>query len=726
LILVIAPSLWHYDFMKSMPDNYRPLKKEEIALLEARGSRASDWGRITVKEGFDPAKVENCRFFGSVRIGRLDDSIIEKEGMRLPAGLYAATVADSTLEDNVGLYRVSYLAGYCVGKESLLKDIGALTFSSAENTSPEPIELVNENGGRAIIPFNGIWTADAHLWVKERGRAKLMARLEEFSRRASAATPAAAANGPWGRIGRGCLIHGLVHGNNLRIGEAARIVGSLGLSDLHISSSPERPTEIGRGVELSHGIVGFGCRVSTGSKADHFILADHTTIELGVRLSHVYLGENSTIARCEVSHALLLPFHEQHHNNSFLISALVEGQSNFAAGTTIGSNHSSRRADGEILCRRGFWPALTVSIKHPCRFASFTLLSKEDYPHEMDISLPFSLLSRSEQTGGLVLLPAFWFLYNRYGLERNGKKFKNRDKRPADAGRLPLLYEPLAPDTANEVLEAMDRLAASFAEAWIEKHGLEKLPADTGGAGEIARVKAAEMAPESLTRIGRTLCLDHPELCADGEVEQSGYERSRIPSRILKVPRACKAYREALHLYSMKLLCREAQEKNVPFLRDRFGAADSFTVKAAELRPWRNLGGSLFLEEDIEELIAKIEDGRISSWEEMHDRYAACAEKYHNEITEHAIALLIRIGALGQGGNSWNENLRQAISEQKALLSGVIESRKKDYTDPLRTVTFTDERERDAVLGPFSQDPLITELSQETAAWSECFTSLMD
>ena len=56
-----------------------------------------------------------------------------------------------------------------------------------------------------------------------------------------------------------------------------------------------------------------------------------------------------------------------------------------AAGATVGSNHNSRGADGELVAGRGFWPGLCVSLKHNSKFASFTIFSKADFPHELNI-----------------------------------------------------------------------------------------------------------------------------------------------------------------------------------------------------------------------------------------------------------------------------------------------------------------------------------------------------
>ena len=104
-------------------------------------------------------------------------------------------------------------------------------------------------------------------------------------------------------------------------------------------------------------------------------MGNNSNLKYGARLIHSILGDNSTISCCEVLNNLVFPGHEQHHNNSFLIASLVMGQSNMAAGATVGSNHNSRGNDGEIIAGRGFWPGLSSTLKHNSRFASYTLIT---------------------------------------------------------------------------------------------------------------------------------------------------------------------------------------------------------------------------------------------------------------------------------------------------------------------------------------------------------------
>src|SRR4030042_6240352 len=245
--------------------------------------------------------------------------------------------------------------------------------------------------------------------------------------------------------------------NRQPIGSHCYIKGANKLKNLTINSDEDEPTQIGEGVELVNGIIGFGCHIFYGCKAVRVVLCRNSNLKYGARLINSMLGDNSTISCCEVLNNLIFPAHEQHHNNSFLIAALVLGQSNIAAGATIGSNHNSRANDGEVQAGRGCWPGLCVTMKHYCRFASFTLLAKGDYPAELDITLPFSLVANDTTHDRLMLMPAYWWLYNMYALARNTWKFTSRDKRVTKTQHIE--FDSLAPDTVEEIFAARGLLA---------------------------------------------------------------------------------------------------------------------------------------------------------------------------------------------------------------------------------------------------------------------------
>jgi hypothetical protein len=284
------------------------------------------------------------------------------------------------------------------------------------------MEVCNENAGRKILPFNGMLPGDAYLWSKYRADEALMNRFKEFTERKFDKQ-----RGYYGKIGERTVVKNTSIIKDVWIGSDAYIKGANKLKNLTINSSAAEPSQIGEGCELVNGIIDFGCRIFYGAKAVRFMMASNSQLKYGARLINSYLGNNSTISCCEVLNSLIFPAHEQHHNNSFLCAALVMGQSNMAAGATIGSNHNSRAADGEIIAGRGFWPGLCVSLKHNSKFASYTLIAKGDYSSELNITLPFSLVSNSAGTNQLLVMPAYWFMYNMYALARNSYKYVDRD-----------------------------------------------------------------------------------------------------------------------------------------------------------------------------------------------------------------------------------------------------------------------------------------------------------
>ncbi|HUC83515.1 MAG TPA: DUF4954 family protein, partial [Flavisolibacter sp.] len=405
---------------------YRNLSAYEIEVLVRNRNTSDDWNKIQVSDAFNPELVKNCKFFGLVRIGKLESIALEYHNIFMPVGLYDSTIISCDFGDNVVINNVNFMSHYIVGNEVMIANVNELhstdhsKFGNGIIKEGEVedvriwLEVCNENGGRKILPFNGMQPGDAYIWSKYRDDDELMEKFKEFTEKKFDKQ-----RGYYGKIGDYCVIKNTSIIKDVWVGANAYIKGANKLKNLTINSSLEAPSQIGEGCELVNGIIGFGCRIFYGVKAVRFFMASHSQLKYGARLINSYLGNNSTISCCEVLNSLIFPSHEQHHNNSFLIAATVMGQSNVAAGATLGSNHNSRAADGEVLAGRGFWPGLCVSIKHNSRFATFTLLAKGDYSAELDIPLPFSLVSNDATNNRLVVMPAYWFMYNMYALARN-------------------------------------------------------------------------------------------------------------------------------------------------------------------------------------------------------------------------------------------------------------------------------------------------------------------
>ncbi|MCJ7812168.1 DUF4954 family protein, partial [bacterium] len=459
------------------PDNrWRHLQKDEVKKLIRNLNTADDWNEILVTDQFDPDQIYNTKFYGLVRIGCVQRAILEHHDLKMPCGITNSVIVSSDIGDHAAIHNVSYLDHYIIGNRCILFNIDEMhatnhaKFGNGIIKQGEPeevrvwLDLMNESGCRGVLPFDGIIPADAYIWAKYRDDLALQKRLKEITQNQFDNQ-----RGLYGTVDEQCVIKNSRILKDVKIGSHCYIKGTNKLKNLTILSSQAEPTQIGEGVELVNGIIGYGCHIFYGCKAVRFILGDNSNLKYGARLINSFLGDNSTISCCEVLNNLIFPAHEQHHNNSFLIASLVKGQSNIAAGATIGSNHNSRANDNEIDAGRGFWPGLCTSVKHSCRFASFVLLSKADYPAELDILLPFSLLNNNVSKDQLEVLPAFWWLYNMYALVRNSWKFRSRDKRSNKIQHIE--YDSLAPDTVEEIFQARLLMETWTAKAYLRSYG---------------------------------------------------------------------------------------------------------------------------------------------------------------------------------------------------------------------------------------------------------------
>ena len=589
--------------------SYRKLTTDEVAALKTNGNMADNWESILVAENFDAARITNNHFGGEVRIGNMTETTLSHDALCLPVGISGSWIANTTIGENCAIHNVRYINGYTVGSRVILFNIDEMSYQPDRKVWIEPM---NENGGRRILPFPQMTVGDAFMWARFRGESEMMKKLEEMTIR-HLDTP----EGCMGSVADNVVIK-----NCKMICNVAFMQGSVAEQC----------------IALRDGVVGIDCHLEHGIIAERFLLGEHVTLEFGLRLNDTVVGDNSTLARCEVGNSIIFPAHEQHHNNSFLIAALIMGQSNIAAGGTLGSNHNSRTADNELSCGRGFWPGLCVSVKHSSRFASNCLLAKADYPNELNITLPFALVNNNAAKNQLEVMPAYWWMYNMYAMDRNSKKFAKRDKRKVKAQHVE--FDNLAPDTAEEIIIGRDLLHIWTEEAYRE---------------------------------GKT------------EVTAHGMEKGKRKTVILKPGEGYKAYRDMLIYYAMNNLGEMPNKGNYS--------------DAERVTRWVNIGGQLVAENDMQGLISDIACGKLATWGDIHARLDQLWEAYPEQKRQHAYQVLCHLSqkknldekewALYEAEYS---RIKQFVADQKAL------SRKKDDDNEFRHMTYWNDAEMHAVL----------------------------
>ncbi len=685
---------------------WRHLKAHEVELLVKNGNAADSWDNIYVTDPFDPERIRNTEFFGLIRIGALRDIILEHHDLQVPAGITNSRIVACDIGDDVAIHDVRYLAHFIVGDRCLLANIDEMHTTNhakfgngiIKDGEPENIrvklDLINETGSRAVWPFDGMTTGDAYLWAKYRDDAALLKQFQKMTQERFDPR-----RGFYGTTGEQCVIKNSRILKDVKVGDHCYIKGANKLKNLTINSSQAEPVQIGEGVEMVNGIIGYGCHIFYGCKAVRFIMGNNSNLKYGARLIHSYLGDNSTVSCCEMLNNLIFPAHEQHHNNSFLIASVVLGQSNLAAGATIGSNHNSRANDNEIQAGRGFWPGLCTSVKHSCRFASFILLSKADYPAEMDIPLPFSLLNNNTADDCLEVMPAFWWRYNMYALARNTWKFQNRDKRITKTQNIE--FDSLAPDTVEEILHARGLL-----ELWTGKAVL----------GDSAK----DMDARQIMQAGRKALCESPQTVDAIQVLGENMEKSRRKSIILNAHKGYHAYRQMLYYYAVKNLMAYLEsnpDENFSTMAEKFNGPRQ--------TDWVNLGGQLIPQGDVDRLRSDIGAGALSSWQDIHQRYDQLWQQYGLAKQRHAFATLCE---LLQKDNptrqQWLEVLDKAAEIQQYICDQVYASRNKDYDNPFRQATYRCHEEMIAAIGTIDDNSFVKQVREETEEFKKRIDAL--
>ncbi len=678
---------------------WRHLTDDEIGQLVRNGNCASDWSSVMVTGEFIPRLLRNNSFHGTVRIGRVSDRVLQFHDLRLPVGITGSSIRSCDIGDDCAIHDVHCLSHYIIADRCMLFNIGEMTATDRakfgngvikdgeSETDRVKIEIMNEAGSRAVYPFDGMTTADAFLWARYLDDGILQERLRNITQASMDSR-----RGYYGTVGEGCVIKDSGIIKDARIGPCCYVEGASKLKNITVNSSEREPSRIGENAILVNGIAGYGCRIFYGCTAVRFVFGVNCNLKYGVRVVDSVIGDNSTVSCCELLNNLIFPAHEQHHNNSFLIASCLQGQTNLAAGATVGSNHNSRANDGEVLAGRGFWPGLCTSVKHPSAFASYVLLAKGAYPAEMHVSLPFSMVSNNEAEGRLELIPAFWWLYNMYALARNGEKYLSRDRRVTQVQHIE--FDTFAPDSMEEALSARGLLEEWTAKAYIRSRG-----------GDVSGID-----PETLRAQGREILGGDAGLADSLEVLGEGIEKS---SRKVVIRHACKAY----HAYG-DMIVHYAMLNVLRYLESRPGASLSSLSPLSggeRCRVWVNLGGQLVKEEDVDALRADIRSGALPDWASIHARYDGLWSRYGEDKLSHALqSLAAYYGVASLDAECW----RRAIADEERILHHIDEqvylTRRKDYLDQFRRAVCRNGEEMLASVGPLEDNSFILQTRRRT------------
>ena len=685
----------------------RHLTENEIQILKDNHNFNEDpeWKNIYVEaeEGcFNPSLIAFSFFSGIVVLGKIVKTVIRYNDLNLGCGIRNSKINDSVIGDYCVIDNVSYLDNYRIGDRVILFNIKEMCctkhskFGNGILKKGEPEEhriwigVANENEGRKILPFESLIPADAYIWSHYRDDPELLNRFLELTENGNTREL-----NTYGIIENDVVIKNASIVKDVKVCAAAYIKGAFKLKNITVLSSEEEPSQIGEGVEMVNGILGYGSKVFYQAIAVRFVIGRNCQVKYGARILNSVLGDNSTISCCEVLNNLIYPFHEQHHNSSFLIASTVMGQSNIAAGATIGSNHNSRSPDGEIFAKRGFWPGLCSDFKHNSRFASFVLVAKGSYQYELDIPYPFALVAPGNNGSPKIsIIPAWWFMYDMFAITRNKNKFLKRDKRVKKVQVIET--DPLAPDTMQEVMLALDRLIGLTA-GYLKSIESDYMEGKTDPKDQYQAAKDyLHQNPEDEFTLDDAIC------------------QKKYGAVIFKPVQAYKMYRKIVKYFATRTLMEFCEALNSEHLTkdllERIRKLPLYTE-------WENVGGQIIPSEKIHELFDAIKNGSINDWNAVHQFYKLCDCAYDQYKVRYALYLLEQL--YSRPIEEFSVDLFRNITDDVSIVAydifnASLKSREKDYTDYYRNMVYRSEAEMDSVIGPLEDNAFLRQLRADT------------
>ena len=454
---VLATSVENFKVIKSATGKYRPMTAFEIQILEKNGNSCDDWTKVLVEPDFDPNRIFRSSFMGDVRLPKFFGTLLLPGDVSVATGIYDCMVHNCIIE-NALIYKVSMLSNVLVRSSSVVHNVGTLVSSGKINYMVgSSINVGNEMGGREVLVFPELTTelVDLQLFHKaEQGVQDSFVEMLSTYRSELAL--------PFGIVGKGAVVSNTNIIRNSWIGAHARIEGAAKIRNSIIMSSLEESSHVYDSVILENTNVQMGVKVHTGAEVQSSVLMSRCKVGCKAIVKSSIIAPCCHIEEGEVTSSYMGPMTQMHHHSLLIAALWPEGCGNLGYGANVGSNHTGRMPDQEVMPGQGMFFGLGVNIKFPSNFreSPFTLIASGLTTLPQRLKFPFSLIHAGDpQLVGVAprlneIVPGWNYSKNTYALDRNAYKYAIRGK-----GLVPsTFYSIYNPETARLVFDAYNRL----------------------------------------------------------------------------------------------------------------------------------------------------------------------------------------------------------------------------------------------------------------------------
>ncbi|PZP42526.1 MAG: hypothetical protein DI598_16825 [Pseudopedobacter saltans] len=304
------------------------------------------------------------------------------------------------------------------------------------------------------------------------------------------------------------------------------------------------------------------------------------------------------------------------------------------------------------------------------------MLARGNYANELNIPIPFSLVSINDQNNNLEIMVGYWFLYNMYALTRNSWKYANRDERIQKTQYIE--YDYLAPDTVEEILQSMQLIETAVGNAYIRS-----IPTQ-----------------EEASIVGKKLLEEANPIVDQLEIVLDGIEHSNRKTVLTKCLKGYQAFASMLTYYGLQAFFENCK----------------VNTDSKVYNKWLNVGGQLIPKDHVDQLRIDVVNDKLGSWDAIHQFYEEQGALYPSYKIAHGLHILEKIKKRSLSETTVAEKqilLDEYLHHEKIILEAITISRKKDYTSPFRKMMYDSEEEMNEVLGSFEDNSFILQKKKD-------------
>ena len=346
--------------LSSLAENFRTIKAsvaklrnltaEEVATLEHNGNRCEDWNRVLVEANFDPARIHRSTFMGDVRLPAFYGTLLLPGDVSFPTGIYDSLVHNCIVE-NALVYKVSMLSNVLVRSSAVVHNVGTLVSSGKINFMiGSTMSVGNEMGGRELLVFPDITMdlVEAQLFHKAEAdvQQSFEEQLKNFREEISL---------PFGVVGKGAVVSNTNIVRNSWIGAHSRVEGAAKIRNTIILSSLEESTHIYDSVIIENSDLQMGVKVHTGAEVQRSVLMSKSKVGCKAIVKSSIIAPCCHIEEGEVNSSYMGPLTQMHHHSLLIAALWPDGCGNLGYGANVGSNHTGRMPDQEIMPGQGMF-----------------------------------------------------------------------------------------------------------------------------------------------------------------------------------------------------------------------------------------------------------------------------------------------------------------------------------------------------------------------------------